>query len=1344
MAQPGLQHYDEDDEQPVIGPNLRALEGGGETTPRASGHLSSVGGNGGKTVDAKAGEAAAISGPGTSAAAVEEKGAVGSKGEGSLFNADANDEGFLSRARSSFMGRHRKKFAVGAGVAGVGVTGVIAILSISSGPLEFIHMAKLLTQFHFSANEDQSDVRVGRLIRYLGDRKAENVRMGRLGNKYADLFEAKLNNIGLKSQYTKAFGFKDGLAVDKNNEKFKGQSNEQIRETLINEYGVPPDSIKTEGGLHIDNAKMGYRDTLRLNRGVLKAAGYSKINAWIGARTLGARAGITWHPIRKLDQKALGAVDAKLKAWRETRAQEIGTGTDPVAAPGSPVDNEGKPTSQAGSDAATEIATEIAEEASKAAGDASSGDPGAFESFRTSLGVKAGAGAAGVVGLGCMAKSLADNVDQIKQKEVILPLMRIGMTAIATGGQVMYGASDVDPDQLGYMHKLMYGKDSSGKVTIWSDAASIKAALGQVGGIEPSETLKSIGKGTPFDFLKQGEIGSALGAACSTTGQVVMIGFGLLTGPVTTIVQGAIAEAFLPKVLDAAAHWFSGQAVDAFAAGADYGSNADFGAYLGANDQSIGSGGAALTKTESTAIQSTSGELNSEDFANQSFATRIFSPDDPRSLFSQVLDRQNPNIDQNISNVASATLNVSRTFTGIFSSLLSGVKAHATAVPYDYGIPTYGFSEEEVQDPSVTNPYANAEKAAALLTTDPDAEAYKAKVTECFGVNIINDSDGNLAVDAKTKSVEAYNSTYDSAGCRDSGNSKWLSIRSFIADSETMDSMSCYEGDEESCNLIGATSATSAAEDGTNSGLKTGTLCTIKDKRVNEASGLAASIKHPGIVYTENDEGSTVYAIDSATCEVKGTFNVKGLRSGDFPDGEAIQIDHATGKMWFGDIGNGHPGQPFSDKDQSLKNPGAPAKIAVFDEPETFGGQSVTAQTYDITYQGGMQNSEALLANPVSGKPDYIINKAEKSTVYSLPRAADGSLKSGSATKVPGVTINGWATDASFTNDGKWILVRYRTLKDAAPTNVYVYDSSWNLKGNISVPKVEQGESITVEESNKSFLIGSEGNNSPLVRVALPVEFGGDPPTTGTNGGGKLDLGPWKLTLPIGKGGDPMEIIGKDLSQYSNPPWYKKADDGSGQEFYVDSKKATATTSTSDNPRSELREMTAGGKNEASWSSNSGVHQLLTKLKVTTLSGKDGNGKKFGVVISQIHDSEDDVSVFRLEGKMLWVTSADDTHAHLVDGNVALNQVITVGFKVQGNKIQYYYSPTGATSPPLISYSQSKSFSGSYFKAGNYCQCSSEGGRYGQTRVVIMGLGVTHNGTIPNIGGSSSKSVLPI
>ncbi|GAB4051279.1 polysaccharide lyase family 7 protein [Catellatospora paridis] len=214
-----------------------------------------------------------------------------------------------------------------------------------------------------------------------------------------------------------------------------------------------------------------------------------------------------------------------------------------------------------------------------------------------------------------------------------------------------------------------------------------------------------------------------------------------------------------------------------------------------------------------------------------------------------------------------------------------------------------------------------------------------------------------------------------------------------------------------------------------------------------------------------------------------------------------------------------------------------------------------------------------------------------------------------------------------------------------------------------------------------------------------------------------LNLTNWKETLPTGSSESPTEIKQPALNTFAVDPWFKVNASCDGVQFR--SAVNGVTTSGSGYPRSELREMTNNGTSNAAWSSTSGTHTLVISQAVTNLPAT-----KPHVVAGQIHDSEDDVTVFRLEGSSLYLTNGDDTHYKLITSSYQLGTRFEAKFVVSGGQVKAYYNGT-------LQATLSKSFSGAYFKAGAYTQanctnsspCSSS--NYGQ--VVIYSVTVSHS-----------------
>lgn len=211
-----------------------------------------------------------------------------------------------------------------------------------------------------------------------------------------------------------------------------------------------------------------------------------------------------------------------------------------------------------------------------------------------------------------------------------------------------------------------------------------------------------------------------------------------------------------------------------------------------------------------------------------------------------------------------------------------------------------------------------------------------------------------------------------------------------------------------------------------------------------------------------------------------------------------------------------------------------------------------------------------------------------------------------------------------------------------------------------------------------------------------------------------LDLSNWKETLPTGSEGDPTEITQPELATYSNAPWFTANSTCDAVQFRasVDG----VTTSGSGYPRSELREMTDNGSEEAGWSATEGTHTMTIDEAITELPAD-----KPEVVAGQIHDDSDDVTVFRLEDHSLYITNGDTTHYKLVTDDYALGTRFQAKFVAAGGQIKAYYNGT-------LEATIDDDDSGLYFKAGAYVQANCdksspcEDGNAGQVDI----YGLTH------------------
>lgn len=210
-----------------------------------------------------------------------------------------------------------------------------------------------------------------------------------------------------------------------------------------------------------------------------------------------------------------------------------------------------------------------------------------------------------------------------------------------------------------------------------------------------------------------------------------------------------------------------------------------------------------------------------------------------------------------------------------------------------------------------------------------------------------------------------------------------------------------------------------------------------------------------------------------------------------------------------------------------------------------------------------------------------------------------------------------------------------------------------------------------------------------------------------------LDLRRWKLTLPAGRSGHPLEFRQPVLGSLANGSYFRlRLDRGVAFRSPV----GGVTTPNSSYPRSELREMSADGRREAGWTNATGRHEMTITQAITATPRV-----KPHVVAGQIHDAEDDIAMIRLEGRRLFV-EADGDDVGLLDPHYRLGRRFTVSIVATRGGVRVTYGDARSVHVPKVG-------RGWYFKAGCYPQSNPERGDrptdYGE--VVIYSLTVRHS-----------------
>ncbi|GGP90196.1 hypothetical protein [Streptosporangium pseudovulgare] len=242
-------------------------------------------------------------------------------------------------------------------------------------------------------------------------------------------------------------------------------------------------------------------------------------------------------------------------------------------------------------------------------------------------------------------------------------------------------------------------------------------------------------------------------------------------------------------------------------------------------------------------------------------------------------------------------------------------------------------------------------------------------------------------------------------------------------------------------------------------------LFTFKDRRINESSGLAVSPTHPDVYYTHNDSSAApVFYAVGPNGRTRATFNLRGASARDW-EGMAASKDPATGRgvLWFADIGDNFDG--------------AWPDVSVYrvDEPAAMRDATLPAVRYRFRYEDGKHNAESVMVHPRTGRL-YIVTKQFAGGVYAAPKRLRTD-RINVLRRVGSAPI--MATDAAYAPDGSSFVIR--TYFSAT-----VYRAPGKEISRVSMPPLEQAESIAYTPDGRALLTGSEGVGSPVYRVPLP------------------------------------------------------------------------------------------------------------------------------------------------------------------------------------------------------------------------------------------------------------------
>jgi hypothetical protein len=253
----------------------------------------------------------------------------------------------------------------------------------------------------------------------------------------------------------------------------------------------------------------------------------------------------------------------------------------------------------------------------------------------------------------------------------------------------------------------------------------------------------------------------------------------------------------------------------------------------------------------------------------------------------------------------------------------------------------------------------------------------------------------------------------------------------------------------------------------------------VTDPRITEASGLVASTRHAGVVWTHEDSGhpARVFAVNRNGA-TSATLTLRGVQQVDWESMTMTRDPQGRWVLAVGDIGDNNAVRQD-------------VRVLLLREPTALkNGRVAVQRILRLQYPNGATDAETLVADPRSRRLYVVTKGLLGGEIYAVPPQAwpagsDAGAESRTwALQLVARVDMSLVTDGTFLPDGRIVLRNYGSAT--------VFEDPTKARGTLRalatmvLPSQPQGEALALGPGGTSLLVGSEGTRQPLMRVAMP------------------------------------------------------------------------------------------------------------------------------------------------------------------------------------------------------------------------------------------------------------------
>jgi hypothetical protein len=257
-------------------------------------------------------------------------------------------------------------------------------------------------------------------------------------------------------------------------------------------------------------------------------------------------------------------------------------------------------------------------------------------------------------------------------------------------------------------------------------------------------------------------------------------------------------------------------------------------------------------------------------------------------------------------------------------------------------------------------------------------------------------------------------------------------------------------------------------------------VCRLKDSRIGESSGIAASIVNKDAFWTHNDSGDSAHIfLFNKSCEVIAIVNIKGVRADDWEDIATFKRgDNAY--ILIADTGDNFRRRKTSIL-YIIREPLIPVNS---EKKETLTIDVAPETVINFSYEDGPHDCESVAVDPTESTILLASKEPKESKIYSLPIPSEGSKEPNVAKIIATVKLT-YTTAMDISPDGKRaIILTYGPAYEFVRSKGETWAQAFSRQPRtINAPTRPQGEGICYGVDGKTLFLTSEGGSQPLWEI---------------------------------------------------------------------------------------------------------------------------------------------------------------------------------------------------------------------------------------------------------------------